>query len=372
MMVWEPKKLSVMNSLRSRDDLKNDGNKQMISHGLPSKDNPDHTALLPFEKESMSGTSCNPPLGTPQRCCVGATSAGGDLHWKKGTCAGTNYNNLPPIDFSFVRTLIATLAQLNKRLVIVGDSIMYQVVAGLECTWLRAGCTASNRSIKRTTSGFWKYGVHSIEQWNVTCGTHRAPPITFFLQYRPQADLTEIDEQLSKADIYVFNTGLHYLKKEVDGVFRNETKAWLRRVLEWASVSPQSRYVFMRETTAQHRDSLGGEWDTSMNTTQCVPLRWDATQARNWRNNAVRHWSERVGFDLSPPSKNKNDKTVRLHWLPLYESTVPRYALHPGFSTKCEPTHYCQHPAMWQWVWSNFTMGLREQLLLKLRIQETT
>ena len=193
-----------------------------------------------------------------------------------------------------------------------------------------------------------------------------SPSTAHYVFHRPYADLTEIDEQLSKADIYVFNTGLHYLKKEVDGVFRNETKAWLRRVLEWASVSPQSRYVFMRETTAQHRDSLGGEWDTSMNTTQCVPLRWDATQARNWRNNAVRHWSERVGFDLSPPSKNKNDKTVRLHWLPLYESTVPRYALHPGFSTKCEPTHYCQHPAMWQWVWSNFTMGLREQLLLKL------
>ena len=235
---------------------------------------------------------------------------------------------------------------------IVGDSLMYQAAAGLECSWLRYGCNQSNTAAKqKKRDQRWKYGVSNIERWNVSCGGERAdaPEVQFWLQYRPYEDMGQVEEMLSIADVFVFNSGLHYRRSQVDK-YRNQTVAWLERVFKWASGDPSRRFAVWRETSAQHRDSLGGEWNTPRNSTTCVPLKWDEAHPYQWRDRLVKQWSAEVGFGPS---------AVPLHWIPFYDFTVHLSTLHPGAASNCDPSHYCQHPALWSPVWSNLTSILK-------------
>ena len=318
----------------------------------PIQSNP----LLPFEVSSSKFPDpvCDPPSSIPRRCCVGSTSAGGNLFWKPEICSNTPYDDYPPLIPDFTHDLISTLARRNLSLVIVGDSVMYQAAVGLECAWLRANCTSVNSYTPRKKRGNWRYGVGGIEEWSVTCGSFTAPPISYFSQYRPYADQSEIHEQLSASDVYVFNSGAHYLRKEL-ALFRNETTAWLESVYEWATApaSPNTKYAIFRETAAQHRDSLGGEWNEKINTSNCVPLTWNANQPYNWRNELVAEWAREVGFDKTG---------FPLQILHAYKETVPWFNLHPGAAQEdkgCEPTHYCHHPALWQNVWWELTTILK-------------
>eukprot|EP00978_Attheya_sp_CCMP212_P029934 scaffold108304_cov52-Attheya_sp.AAC.3 len=48
----------------------------------------------PWEVASINGI-CQPPNGTPTRCCLGSTSTGGGVHHKPNRCSKASYGHFP-------------------------------------------------------------------------------------------------------------------------------------------------------------------------------------------------------------------------------------------------------------------------------------
>lgn len=347
-----------------------------------------NTHLQPWENESVvsafstATAVCNPPTGGDLRCCVGSTSAGGDIFWKPSTCVSEMFESFVPVNTRYTeRDLIDFLSQTELRMTLAGDSVMYQNMVGFQCAWLRQGCRNVHYQKFKREKIFWKYGIGTIEHYQVSCKTSNAQPadVTFYLQYRPHNNMSEVREMLENTDVYYFNTGLHYISDDVDANFKEETQNWLRVVYDWLK-SNVTRVAFFRETTAQHRDAMGGEWNMPLrneNATGCAPNWWTAhnTIKPNWRNNMVKRWASEIGFTVSNcdgktpihyPSSSNSGSNPRLHWIPFYSYSSRLVHMHPGegFGSnhyKCEPTHICGHPEVWTPSFSAVTETLTSQ-----------
>ena len=128
---------------------------------------PRQEMYLPWELQAM-GTTCHPPEGTPTRCCTGSSSRGGNVNWTpKHGCKAAPYARLPDHSSESVSTLLKHLSATNQTMGFTGDSLMYQLVVGFECEWLRQGWTTTHHTqVPRTNGtigamvwGPWKNGL---------------------------------------------------------------------------------------------------------------------------------------------------------------------------------------------------------------------
>eukprot|EP00978_Attheya_sp_CCMP212_P013052 scaffold32574_cov63-Attheya_sp.AAC.1 len=179
----------------------------------------------PWEVASINGI-CQPPNGTPTRCCLGSTSAGGGVHHTPNRCSKASYGHFPrpssnnnshcsvPTDRqnnctgvgvgSGMDAIFDSLLRNNWTLAITGDSVMRQMAHGLECEWLRSGEyeTVSLREETRTKRGFWRLGIAHVMEWKVgkknnesrVDNHHQVVRIRFYAQYRPYEDMSEMEE----------------------------------------------------------------------------------------------------------------------------------------------------------------------------------
>eukprot|EP00978_Attheya_sp_CCMP212_P022952 scaffold69399_cov62-Attheya_sp.AAC.1 len=145
----------------------------------------------PWEVASINGI-CQPPNGTPTRCCLGSTSAGGGVHHTPNLCSKASYGHFPrlssnnnshcsgtPTDRqnnctgvgvgSGMDAIFDSLLRNNWTLAITGDSVMRQMAHGLECEWLRSGEyeTVSLREETRTKRYYWRLGIGEVLEWKV-------------------------------------------------------------------------------------------------------------------------------------------------------------------------------------------------------------
>lgn len=372
-----------------------------------ARDVPLEQQYLPWEKASITvGTKpgvCRPPPGTPERCCIGGISYGGDVFWGPDHCNWqenfVKFKYQKPL--YTVGQLMQTLSRLNLNLTFAGDSVMYQNVVGLECDWLRQGCTSTHAALQTLHPENWRYGVGMHEEWNVTCpvppksgdGPRKmaavAKPVLvhYYLEYRPNNDFVQTKYILNRTDIFVFNVGLHYLSTEA-AQYKKEMKNYMSVIYEWQKGDPK-RIAIYRETTQQHRDSSGGEWMQRVGSMKCKDVKFTAAHKRKWRVQLARKTAAEVGWtivdtnveSLEADARNEvNMSNPKLFWVPFYDYTVPQMTMHPHWDsntpipanpnannplTACEPSHFCQTPLFWDQISSNITLLMNSETISK-------
>ena len=314
---------------------------------------PRQEMYLPWELQAM-GTTCHPPEGTPTRCCTGSSSAGGNVHWTPNHgCKAAPYARLPDHSSESVSTLLKHLSATNQTMGFTGDSLMYQLVVGFECEWLRQGWTTTHHTqVPRTKRDDWQYGVGTMEEWVVRKKNSTAH-IFFWLQYRPYEDMSEMAEIVHASDILMLNFGAHWLPST-----RKEYTTDMTRLWKFLKPFANTTFFIWREKFAQHRDSDGGEWDQDSRSDHCVPVVYEAVQ-HQWREKRIRKLLQEVQLPIYFLNETpRARRAAEVFWLPIQDLSETWLDMHPLLSlplgqngTKCEVTHYCQTPYLWGEVW---------------------
>jgi len=330
---------------------------------------PTTAIYLPFEELSLTNKArpgvCHPPKGTPQRCCLGGTSSGGNVYWKPNLCNfEDNFAHVEPYETKFtISKLMVALHKHNYRLTIIGDSLMYQNTISLECGWLREGIETISKNHTKWNKNNWQYGIGTSEHFVVNVS--RPVLVDFYLQYRPEQDMTQPREAIAASNVVLINSGLHFLDNSIK-LFQTNTRDYLQMMYKWVTEPGHRRVLVWRENTAQHRDALGGEWNEPKKSNECKPLNWTNHQRYKWRDRMVQQIAQDVGFTIIdridlPFTRQRHD-IVPLYWISFYAYTAKFHFFHPHMNGKCEPSHYCQDPLFWTPVW--------EQLLHIIRHSE--
>jgi hypothetical protein len=169
-----------------------------------------------FESGGYVNTSCQltgPPMPRTNTsaehypCCAGTIHNGGEHVPPTMRCAASTAGRLrfrrasaPLAPYLTGLRLFQELGD-GKTLVFVGDSVVHQQAAAIECAARRAGCAVSGRvTIQRspgngTTSACvgadWQMGIKYVEDVNLTCPRHDGSTqstshrLIYMRQYRP-------------------------------------------------------------------------------------------------------------------------------------------------------------------------------------------
>ena len=298
---------------------------------------------------------------------------------------------------------MTALASTGRKLAVIGDSVMYQTVVGLECSWLREGCrnvrSVNNKSPSKTPyekrvfkgeypGPAWKYGIGGFEEWTVACPSPVSSSsssssnaavddevvanVNFYLQYRPYPDFVDLSTILSdhSVDTLLLNSGLHYLWSDGPS-FESETKGVLQVVKRLVSDGNGRNVVLWRETTQQHRDSIGGEWSTKELSKECRDVSFGDDFTFQWRDKMVRGFMDELGFeiveveDAATGSLRSPEKTP-IHWIKFANFTLGKSFFHPhNDEDQCEPTHFCQTPTFWEYICKSPTHSNRSHTTRK-------
>ena len=283
-----------------------------------------------WEERSRNGT-CQPPPGTPRRCCLGSGSAGGNVKYDGfwTSCTRAPYDAFEPIQASLPLWILH-----NKTITFTGDSIMYQNVVAFECAWLARGWTTvfQERRSRKKHEG-WRFGVGTIEEFRIQKGPYRVN-VRFFLQYRPYSDGREWDEIL-QTDVLFLNFGVHWRNPSM-------AKAYRRAMSDVFSRLNQT-IVIWRETTAQHFDhDVHGDFSPGMNEIPCV----SRSRLAGWRRKIITNVSR---FSVPTAPLDSCDS----FFIPFLNQS-DHYDLHLSAFSGCN-THFCHTPYFWEPVWQSLT-----------------
>lgn len=354
--------------------------------------------LLDWEMESLRGIvdpsstmedairTCRPPRHMDQQCCIGTYSMGGDIDWKIRApgCANKTVQ-----DYYYVRDkakefleasasevknvpcdvcrIIHLQQKFNLTIALFGDSVSNQVMQGLTCELQRrnylvhvARNFSEDRDCKRCIKWVTTATVTTPRQPTASPAT-----IKFMFQYRyPFIYPHEEDYLASAGDILIVNFGLHWnFEARTYDFHRSHYRKSYGQFLMQLRRKGNFTLLMHRETTAQHFDSLAGDFSLrSANTTnRCVPIKYDANVSA-WRERMVQQAAKKalnkyVVIQSPMPPVSKNWKRPELLVIPYYNFTAFHYKMHP--SSEC--SHYCSSPFIYMPLWRSIRLAMDRQ-----------
>ena len=373
--------------------------------------------------------ACKPPPEIPRHCCLGTKSAGGEINpsytsfcaraftpdsvqfleqqaanfFRKNPTADARDNSKQTIHTNettrkVVNCDVCRMVEMSRRLNLIialtGDSMQLQVYQGLHCELLRRGyivkkvfskIKAPPQTEKKNVPGPHKSGysylmIRSLlwedpNQWV----TWKNFPI-----YRLPFALYHEQEALAQADVVMLGFGLHVWYNPPVNKHRSPvgyTKN-VEDVLRY--LAPRVPLLVHRETTAQHFDSLEGEFSMrNMTAKGCVPMKHAPMNSPmyNWRQKCVEKGAKKANIpvlyagpampplpvsntigsndDLNgtqrvqPNNFNYNELVI----LPYHEFTSKMHRFHGG--TDC--THYCSTPILYAPLWRSLRIAMDRQ-----------
>ena len=356
------------------------------------------------------------PMG---RCCLGARSAGDEQRYG-GVSVGcpqnlTVYRQVQqhakedlesyPVQFdennprrnslgSHIRCDICRIVQIvasmkHKRFALVGDSVQSQLFNGLECELRRRNFDVSANPQKLwpeekdrlpANRVLWKYGVSgevclnvTVPEWmrgsnsnpqNQNDRRHTEPSshIEFCLysHYRPFPDMVQHKKIAESSDVVMINYGVHFLplKKEVDE-FRQSLESLLKVFNDSESL------LMYRETSAQHFDTNGGEWEVNLisaeneGSLKCVSIK-ETSDRIKWRTKIFKDVvANSTGFSItdsfqSEEEAREGDGHKEVAFLPYFDWTSKLLSLKDGVDC----THFCYTPHLYSSMWRHMRIAL--------------
>lgn len=356
---------------------------------------------------------------------MGSTSWGARIWWDTKLCLPydkdgnrvTNYfKRLVPkgtkdpstIRYHTMANVIDTLG--NRSLLFIGDSVMGQISQDTECSWLRSTfwgevppktvAYSESKPLPFHGEGDWRYKA-SHRKVTVRSRKGDFSEINHIFVYRPANDFSNAAEWIDEInpDAIFINFGLHYLIKE-----ENLYTQMIRHLLTKLQPFALSKPLMFRETSAQHFNTDGGEYDTSpapeWNISEnlvksCGPLRFvhhgisaeSATSSdvlrptiRKWRDRIVVREAKLLGYEIhtmdeyylkEEPNQHLaeeksqlteyeckfltklNNTSPTLFIIPFYDWTESLWDVHDKQRTegKCDATHFCSNPFVWEHVY---------------------
>ena len=222
----------------------------------------------------------------------------------------------------------------GKRIVLIGDSIMGQVMGALELELLRHGNDSvaavfdSNEYArlfpKRTALAIAKACRLPVRSVRLARGARLS---LYSVHLRPSAGTdgmsaqwSTVDRALASADVVVANFGLHWRRTDRQLYIRHVGHL-AEKLAAFAGERPAARLAVLLETLPQHFPSRGhtGDFDDLTATGPCQPVARAA--GPGWRNIAARSIAASHG----------------VHLLRAHQAMAPLHAKH----VNDECTHWC-------------------------------
>ena len=286
-----------------------------------------------------------------------------------------------PTDKCDICRIIDIALENNYTIAFTGDSIQRQIFGGFICEIARNGFQVIDKGEENhpvAPDTFWRHGMRAsqileVKRNNDTEG--QGIKVRFSGQYRPLPNnMTQIREISEWSDILIFNFGVHWLPDERDEYIQemNDVYAELHR----------HSFAFLgnRETSAQHFDNIGGEFDHEkvFPVADCldeIPLEDNLFGWREILANDVaeKYWYNIVTADSSLFEKNMNLTQIQrtknnntLFTIPFLNFTrrlgknhQRRMDNNTGY---IDCTHFCTSPFLWLPLWRSIRLGLEYQM----------
>lgn len=273
-----------------------------------------------------------------------------------------------------------SLLRNNWTLAITGDSIMRQMVHGLECEWLRSGEyeTVSLRDEPRTKRGFWRLGIGQVLEWKVgkksnesrVDNHHQVVRIRFYDQYRPYDDMSEMEEIVTQNDIVLLNFGVHWMWYQV-----SQFETDMRRLWTFLRPYTSQRMLIWRETYPQFHKHDGGEFFSAgapklTDDRRCDYPNYGPTMKHMWRDKRITTTLATLNISIDYVNQTAHShhemNPSLVYWLPVHDPMLGlRPDMHPvdvnpnaiGNET-CDATHMCHSPYIWTDTWQGLAISL--------------
>jgi len=360
--------------------------------------NTTNTTAKLVNKLVKGGRHCATPQlvggGRPAgRCCLGAISNGGEQNYMGALKAcpqnSTVYQRVRDLAVLELEAhpiaaakhqakqgcdvcrIVGILAQLpHQKFAFLGDSIQSQAFTAFECELRRRGFDVSAGPTKDwpTKGGRWRYGIKM--EYCITVKVpeeddDRSVDFCFYKHYRPIEDMEEYMALAKSHDVLMINYGLHFLpSKREKPKLQQSLEAFLEKLVVNAtrtSGGTATAHVLYRETSAQHFDNDGGEYQKRKRkrakSKLCRPLSKTDMLAR-WRQGVFLEAANRTGVFVVKALHRKLDKhhapKPEVAFLPFWDFTSNLYDLHNG--EDC--THYCYTPHTFYPLWRHIRIAL--------------
>ena len=377
--------------------------------------------------ELVAGGVCHHEIPHPNnvnkgRCCIGATSAGGGQVYTQLKSGGNNCAQdakvyelvhdlaLDELDANPVKgapyskkndlilkcdicQIIRVVASLkHKRIAFIGDSVQGQALIGFECELSRRGFHMSEWQnnpflIEQPTPPNrvpWKYGIKTQKCTNVTVpswildhdaqrGQSLSPQveICMYRHYRPLVDMKAHGMIAAMSDIMLIDYGLHYLYHQT--VDLKEFKSTIEALLLEFKTNITDCVLIFRESTAQHFDFDGGEYQPITNSSHtCVPHENHKSlqQGPYWRRNVLQEAATSQNFSVVdaygipyPNSTNQISRHVmenKVTLLPFFDFTARLSYLH---TNDVDCTHFYYTPHLWYPLWRHLQIAMDHNVI---------
>jgi hypothetical protein len=353
-----------------------------------------YVPLQPWEYESIQPSrTCQPPLGTPDYCCLGSLSTTGHLYYAAEPCNHTldvyetteqiALTSMPLIEWPElgvtqqssgstivqcdVCRMVDILMEQNWTLAMQGDSMTRQSFFGLECELRRRNLyqveMTQIRWPPRKTREDSLADVHEmrISPLSTDASSNTSSNVAvlrYFAMFRsPEHDMSELETHILgwNPDILIFDHGLHmgpgtgrefvpYMRRLVPALL-NGTKSW--KLLAW------------RETSAQHFETKGGHFSWRI-PWGCVPHSKHGVDSQ--KSNVLRPLMEQILAEL-------NVSSSQLQILPFRDYTSQFHDLHAPSVQDC--SHFCSTPSFWLPLWRTLRNAM-DKVVVALESGETT
>lgn len=250
----------------------------------------------------------------------------------------------------YLSSLLQALAQQNRSLVILGDSLSYQTIQNIACELYREQVDFERRG--DSFIPFEGRGRYTFYFRKVNSAVHVYYKRLDNIRLSHQFDILpgELSEILQSTSGYVLltNIGLNYnsmteYEEDIPKYFH-----WLENL---TTVPDRKVDVVWRETTASHWSySDNGYYNhekranSSKEQLFCAPHKNGTDDPRN-------------GIVRKVLSVTMKDLFKNIHYVPFYFVTQDIWTMHtdfppyPGGHADC--VHYCYHPVFWQPVWQS-------------------
>ncbi|KAK3243201.1 hypothetical protein CYMTET_47157 [Cymbomonas tetramitiformis] len=255
----------------------------------------------------------------------------------------------------------------GKIVAVIGDSVMQQWMDAIDCESNRNGLKGHVPPwMQKILQGSGSTKPVTLKNPNTN---DRSLDLHLFYRgdrlFKPE----EMASILNYTDILVFNFGLHYH----DMIVYNEEMTKLAKQLDdWIAEEPANRYVFFRETSAQHFQGMTGSGDydsrdqfrNKSTACGCVEIQTPDAQSAWWQDPE----SHKDGNVRNKAAHSIFGGRPNTGIFKFFDATFPRYNMHHETLLRtekmqiCDCTHMCYSPSFWTMVHQQFYEAVSETL----------
>mmetsp|Transcript_6299 Transcript_6299/g.7982 ORF Transcript_6299/g.7982 Transcript_6299/m.7982 type:complete len:289 (-) Transcript_6299:532-1398(-) len=276
----------------------------------------------------------------------------------------------------------------HKRFAIVGDSVQSQLFVGLECELRHRNFEVVANPLQKWEEenhrlpddrASWKYGIRGETCLNVTVpdwmkvlnsnsqyqndrsyepSSHVA--FCFYSHFRPYPDMVQHKAIAKSNDVAMINYGVHFLGNVAEQM--DEFEQSLELLLK--AFHDSGSLLMYRETSAQHYDMDGGEWNSRLSkqqqdgTLKCVPIN-GTSDIIKWRTKMFRNVANRTGTSIvhsfqSQEGLTNANSSYEVAFLPFFDWTAKLITLKSGVDC----THFCYTPHIYSSIWRHIRIAL--------------